>query len=111
MKDTEEGIRKSIRYESNPLDVALIAASEESVKLFKEKSREFKAEIVGIIENESHFGCNLVVILTKEKAEEQLNENSEVILKLGSMLPHPAVVRWKKLLKDNIYNLGIQMLE
>ena len=111
MKEIKEGIRKSIRFDSNPLDVALIGCSEESRRLFKDKDREFKAELVGIIENESHFGCQLVVIQNKEQAEAELNEEAEIVLKLGAMLPHPAIVRWKKCLKDNIYNVGIELLE
>lgn len=103
--------RKRIRFEPEPMDIAIIAVSDEAQERYKNRGYAFRGDIPGLIENESHNGCSLLVILHGDDRQNLLNMESNCIVKLGKLNPLAGVVKWKKEIEEGIYRIGIELLE
>lgn len=89
--------RYPIRFKPDPLTVAFIDFS---------KAKNFTPTNVGVVINESYSGCSLVMV-----HDQPINKGDKVRIKVGQLPEMKASIAWAKLLEENIYKLGIQLLE
>lgn len=88
---------RSIRFQPDPLDHALIDFHDET---------GFAATAVALILNESYTGCALLI-----KTLEPLNKDQIIKVKVGRLAPMRAKVIWLKGVDDNVIKAGVQFLE
>lgn len=89
--------RKSVRFQPDPLSSALMDLK---------NSKEFNPTIIGIILNESFKGCSIVVA-----SDEDLKKDQKVKIKIGALDPLKGQIVWIKHLEENIYKIGVRLLE
>lgn len=89
--------RAPIRYKPDPMTIAHIDF---------ENAKEFKPSCVGIVINESYSGCSVVI-----STDIEIKRGDKVKIKIGELSAMKANVAWVKELEENIYKLGIQLLD
>lgn len=89
--------KRSIRFVSDPMTLGYIDY---------DASGSFQPHSVGIILNESYMGCALIM-----QTDNKLTENQKIKIKLGNLDPIKAQIIWFKILEENIYKIGIKLLE
>ncbi len=103
--------RKGIRFDPEPMDTAIIAVSDEARQNYNNRGYAFRGDIPALIENESHTGCSLLVILHGEEESGLLQLDTPCVVKLGKLNPLAGVVKWKKEIEENIFRIGIEITE
>lgn len=106
--------RRHLRFQPTTEDYAdLDAKAREAVAFIDEREESakenFSPGIVGLIIEQSHSGCSLVI--SKLKPESRLSVDQKIRIKVGPLPILAAQVRWQRELDDNVLRLGIQYLE
>ncbi len=70
----------------------------------------FKPTLLGLLIDESHAGCCLVIAKTA-KDNEKLQPGRTCVLKAGPLHPMKAQVRWRTDLDDQVFKIGFHFLE
>lgn len=89
--------RKSIRFQPDPMTIAWMDFS---------NSKDFEPTLVGLVLNEAYKGCALIVA-----SDEPLKKEQKLKIKVGRLSPLKAQIAWIKNLEENIFKLGIKLLE
>jgi len=89
--------RKSIRFKSVPMSIAMV-----DLKVTK----VFKPTITSLVINESYTGCALLMACDEIMVLDQV-----VMVKVSELEPMKARVVWCKTLEENIRKVGVEFLE
>ncbi len=89
--------RRSIRFNPDPLDSALVQFSAVS---------GFKPDSVALILNESFTGSGLLMV-----TEKRLIQDQEIKVKVGRLPEMLARVVWVKSLEEGVVKIGIEFTE
>ena len=105
--------RKHLRFKQDPGEMKDLEKKALSIVAHIDvgENEEFHPRLMGYVVEESHAGCSLVVLRSKSKQEDALQEGTHCVLKVGVLHPLPAVVRWRKELDDDLLKLGFQFNE
>lgn len=90
--------RSSIRFHPDPTDYALLD--------FKPKALRFSPSTSALILNESYSGC--AILMTSEVV---IPTKTKVKIKVGKLDPILGEIIWVKNLEENIFKVGIKLLE
>lgn len=74
------------------------------------EATSFAPEASGFIIEQSHSGCSLVLVRSKDIYDE-LSKGKNCIIKVGPLSPMQAVVRWRKDLDESVFKVGFQYYE
>lgn len=88
---------RQTRFQPDPTTGALI-----DFKLAK----SFEPTVLGIVVNESLNGCSLILA-----TDEIVSRGTRIKLKIGELAPLQAQIVWSKNLEENIYKIGVKILE
>ena len=106
--------RRYLRFNPNAAEIqdlqqkSMVALAH--VDLYLE-SEDFHPTILGLLVDQSHAGCSVVLIQSKNEKYERLEEGAEVSIKAGALHPMRAVVRWRKELDEDLLRIGFQFME
>ncbi|MBL7670490.1 MAG: hypothetical protein JNM39_08385 [Bdellovibrionaceae bacterium] len=89
--------RKSTRFQPDPMTIAQLDFA---------TGKEFRPTLIGLVINESYTGC-AIVLVTDEAPKKDL----KLKIKVGALSPLKAQIAWIKNLEENIYKVGIRLLE
>ena len=90
---------RPIRFEPDPLDMALIAV--------ENLDEPFSPDFAALIYDEAPLnGCAIVV-----RDHPKLAVGNACLIKVGRMSPIAALVAWRKVLEPRLVHLGLQYLE
>lgn len=90
-------IQRQTRFQPDPTTGALI-----DFKLTK----VFNPTVLGIVVNESLSGCSLILA-----TDEIVSRGTKIKLKIGELAPLQAQIVWSKNLEENIYKIGVKIIE
>ena len=97
--DLEAPRPRPVRFEPDPLDCALIAATN--------LEEPFTPELVALIYDEAPLnGCSVVCM-----DHPNLLVGNGLLIKVGRMDPLAAQIAWKKTLEKHLVQMGLQYLE
>lgn len=85
------------RFKPDPLTVAYVDFS---------KAKNFSPTNVAVVINESYSGCAIVMV-----SNNPINTGDKIKIKVGQLGEMKASIVWVKLLEENIFKIGVQMLE
>lgn len=88
---------RSIRFQPDPLDHALIDFSNDE---------GFVPSAVALIINESFTGCSLLI-----KTPLTLSPGNLIKVKVGRLDPLRAKIVWGKVMEEGVFKVGVQFLE
>ncbi|CAM2007970.1 PilZ domain-containing protein [Acanthopleuribacter pedis] len=74
------------------------------------EDENFEPEYIGMVVEQSHQGCGLVLVRYSEDYE-KIDKGQEVVVKVGRLHPMKAKVRWRKNLDEDLFKLGLEFLE
>ncbi len=95
---TKSALKRSpIRFKPDPLTVAYVDFS---------KTKNFTPTNTAVVINESYSGCSLVMVY-----DQPINKGDKIKIKVGQLPEMKASIAWVKVLEENIYKLGVQLLE
>lgn len=89
--------RKATRFQPDPMTLALVDLK---------PTREFKPTLTGIVLNESYTGCAILVA-----SDLPFKKASKLRIKVGQLEPLKGQIAWIKHLEENIYKIGVRLLE
>ncbi|MBK7960283.1 MAG: hypothetical protein IPK04_03090 [Bdellovibrionales bacterium] len=89
--------RKSTRFQPDPMTIAQLDFA---------TGKDFRPTLIGLVINESYTGCAIVLV-----ADEAPKKDLKLKIKVGALSPLKAQIAWIKNLEENIYKVGIRLLE
>ena len=108
MKDNE--LRKHLRFYPDPMEIALIDTSPGNFSNFNKSDPEMTTSHIALIENESHTGASLVLVI-KDENQNYIKTGTKWITKIGNLSPMRSEVKWNRKIDDLIYKVGIEYLD
>lgn len=106
----DDGMRKHIRFYSEPKEIALIDVNPDRYKNFNAADPNMVTEYIALIENESHTGASLVFVI-KESDPDFIKIGTKWIAKIGMLAPMRVEVKWNQRIDDVIVKVGIAILD
>lgn len=105
MRDAKDGgQRRHMRFQPDQVEIALIQFSDGEADDFF-----FEPDAAGLVVEEAYGGCGLVAL--SSTSPEPLTEDMPCLVKIGTLGPMRARVRWVKKLDDDVCKLGIEYLD
>ncbi|HEY6878657.1 MAG TPA: hypothetical protein VI299_11595 [Polyangiales bacterium] len=97
MSSNEPGIvkRKNVRWKATPTDCAYLS--------FEPASRAFTPELCGLIVDQSHRGCCLIVL-----ADPRVVKGAFARVQLGQLDPLVGILRWVSNLDTTTLRIGFE---
>jgi hypothetical protein len=102
--------RKHIRFYPDPLEIALFDVKTKTYNEFNKADPQMETDYIGLIENESHNGASIVLVL-KEKNPEFLLQGKRCIVQLGPLSPMRVEIKWIEWIEERIVKIGITILD
>lgn len=89
--------RKSTRFQPDPMTIAQLDFA---------TGKDFRPTLIGLVINESYTGCAIILVM-----DEVPKKDLKLKIKVGALSPLKAQIAWIKNLEENIYKVGIRLLE
>jgi len=96
--------RRHMRFQPDQIEIALIQFADGEADDFF-----FEPEAAGLVLEEAYGGCGLVAL--SSTSPEPLDADMPCLVKIGTLGPMKARVRWVKRLDDDVCKLGIEYLD
>jgi hypothetical protein len=93
-------VRRFLRFPPDEGAVALIDPNTGADR------RDFKPALSALVTDEALVGCGLVTF-----SQEWLGEGTELVVKVGNLVPLKAEIRWVRELGEGLVKLGVVFLE
>ncbi|TVQ36051.1 MAG: hypothetical protein EA370_08820 [Wenzhouxiangella sp.] len=104
MSDHQSEQRRHLRFPPPEWEIALIQCSDAPVS-----EDEFEPDIAGLVMEESHVGCGLVVI--ERLLEDRLASGDRCMVKVARLGIVLAQVRWIRPMEGGVARLGLHYLD
>ncbi len=89
--------RKSTRFQPDPMTIAQLDFA---------MGKDFRPTLIGLVINESYTGCAMIFV-----TDEPPKKDLKMRIKVGALSPLKGQVAWVKNLEENIYKVGVRLLE
>ncbi|MDH4262783.1 MAG: hypothetical protein OEV78_07055 [Spirochaetia bacterium] len=106
----QNGLRKHIRFYPEPMEIALIDTNTERYHKFNKTTPDMITDYIALIENESHTGASLVLII-KDENPDFIKTGTNWIVKIGELAPMRAEVKWNQRIDDVIVKVGVTFID
>ncbi len=104
MSEHQAEKRRHLRFPPPEWEIALIQCTDAPLS-----EDEFEPQIAGLVMEESHVGCGLVVI--QRLLEDRLAEGDRCMVKVARLGIVLAQVRWIRPIDDGVARLGLHYLD
>ena len=106
-----DDLRHRVRFLPDSTEIAIISFATPDLENHKNKQHNKTGQHVGLIENQSHTGCSIIVLKRETDTGNFFEPESECIAIIGKLAPMRAAIRWRKQINDAIYHVGIELLD
>ena len=105
MSDTpRKELRRYLRFRPEDVEIAWIQFTDRAPGMI-----EFEADAAGLVVEEAYGGCGLVVLGAADA--ESIGEGVPCLVRVNSIGPLRAEVRWVKVLDKDVAKIGIEYIE
>lgn len=111
MEFNMDDLRHRIRFLPETTEIAIISYEKADLENYKSKDHHISSNHICLIENESHTGCSLVVLKREADTGNFFEPDSVCVAVIGKLAPMQAQVKWRTQVDDNIYKIGIELLD